>query len=307
MTTERSSPTLIYAAFAAIYLIWGTSFAATKFMVHDLPPLFAGGVRFILAGLLLVGFARLRGAALPEDAREWRHVAVMGLLHVVLSAGVNVLALRHVPSNQSALLNTSSALWIPLLGSLGVRGHPLTARVSVGLVLGATGVVLLMVPKGGLSLSHFGWQLIIIAACFCWALGTLYYRSVRSKTASLMFVGLQMLMGGSVLATTGAAMGDVARWQWTVQGLAGLAFLTIMSSCVAYTSFGYLMRHVTPARLSTYGYVNPAIAAVVGWLLLGERMSGVQIVGTAVILVGVVLVSLPAADAAAPTPVESTG
>lgn len=110
MTHERRRPLLIYASFAAIYLIWGTSFAATKVMVPDLPPILTGGIRFIVAGGLLAGFALARGATVSRDPRDWRQFAVMGLLHVVLFGGVNVLALQHVPSNQSALLNASSAL-----------------------------------------------------------------------------------------------------------------------------------------------------------------------------------------------------
>ena len=293
MTPPSARPRLLVPCFAAVYLIWGSAFAASKVVVHDLPPLLAGAIRFLIAGLGLGAVAAWRGARLPRAALEWRHFAVMGLLLIVLSSGLNALAIRYVPSNESALLNVSSAFWIPLLGTLGARGHRLTARASAGLLLGFAGVVMLMWPKGGFRLHNFGWQLTIIGACFAWALGTLYYRRIQSHTEPLMFTALEMLCGGAMLAVVSVTAGDPAHWHPTWPSIAGLVFLTVFSSGVAYTAFGYLMRHTTPARLATDAYVNPAVAALVGWALLGEALGGAQLAGTAVILMGVLLVSLP--------------
>ena len=293
MPVQRSSPLLLYTSFATLYLVWGSSYAVTKTMVTYLPPFLAAGARFIIAGLLLVLVASLRGAPLSRALREWRHFALMGLLQVVLSAGLNVVAMRHVPSNQSALLNASGALWIALFGAYGTRGYPLTARISCGLGLGFLGVALLLWPQASFALGNVGWQLLIIFACGSWALGTVYYRHVHSSTPTLMFVGLEMLTGGGLLALIGLGTDELPRWHPQGPSLAALGFLILFSSCFAYTAFGYLMRHTTPARLSTYAYVNPAIAAVVGWAWLGEQLSSIQLAGTAIILFGVVLVSLP--------------
>ena len=309
MTAARPSRLLLLTSFATVYVVWGSSFAATKFMVQVLPPFLAGGARFVVAGLLLALVALLRGQALPRAAREWRHIAAMGLAQVVLSSGLNVLAMRHVASNQSALLNASSALWIPLLGAVGARGHPLTLRVGAGIAIGCVGLGLLLWPKTGFAFADFGWQLVVVAACFAWALGTLYYRAIRTTTPMLMFMALDMLVGGLMLLALGFGVGEGPQWQYDAPGLAALAFLMLFSSCFAYTAFGYLMQHTTPVRLSTYAYINPAIAAVLGWLLLGERMTATQLAGTGVILLGVVIVSLPDAGgaAAATTPSEPTG
>ena len=308
MHADRSSPLLLYTSFATLYLVWGSSYAVTKTMVTYLPPFLAAGVRFTVAGTLLVLVARLRGAALPSLAREWRHFAVMGLLQVVLSAGMNVVAMRHVASSQSALLNASGALWIALFGAYGARGHPLNGLSAAGLGLGFVGVALLLWPKGGLSLANVGWQLLIIFACCSWALGTIYYRQVRTITPMLMFVGLEMLVGGGALTLVGVVSGELPDFHPQGPSLAALGFLILFSSCFAYTAFGYLMRRTTPARLSTYAYVNPAIAAVVGWAWLGERLSPVQLAGTAIILLGVVLVSLAdGSGGSESTPAESPG
>jgi drug/metabolite transporter (DMT)-like permease len=292
MTRARSS-LLLYGSFAAVYLIWGSSFAVTKIMVAALPPFLAGGSRFLCAGLLLIAIARWRGQRVPRGPGEWRHIGAMALLHGVLSTGVNVIAMLHVASNQSALLNASGALWITLLGTVGVRRHPLTAPVAAGVALGFFGVGTLLWPHGGFTLSHFGWQVVVLWASFSWALGTHYFRSIRSATPTLMFLALQLLASGTIMCAIGLLLGEASRWHADPRGLLALGYLVIFNSAVAYTAYGYLMNHTTPARLSTYAYVNPAIAALVGWLTLGETMSSVQIAGTAVILAGVVLVSLP--------------
>jgi len=306
MTADRPAKLLLIASFASVYLVWGSSFAATKLMVHELPPYLAGSARFTVAGLLLALVAMLIGQSAPRAPREWRHIAIMGLAQVVLSSGLNALAMRHVASNQAALLNASSALWIPLLGAVGIRRHPLTARVAAGIAIGCLGLALLLWPKDGFSFGAFGWQLVVVSACFAWALGTLYYRGIHTTTPMLMFIALEMLVGGVMLGVIGFGLGEGPRWHYDAPGLAALGFLMLFSSCFAYTAFGYLMHHTTPARLSTYAYVNPAIAAVLGWLLLGERMSATQLAGTGVILVGVVSVSLPDGPGTA-TPAEPTG
>jgi drug/metabolite transporter (DMT)-like permease len=308
MTSERPSKVLLIASFASVYLVWGSSFAATKLMVHELPPFLAGGARFTVAGLLLALVAMLIGQSAPRVAREWRHIAVMGLAQVVLSSGLNVLAMRHVASNQSALLNASSALWIPLVGAIGARGHPLTARVAAGIAIGFGGLALLLWPKGGFSFGDFGWQLVVVGACFAWALGTLYYRAIHTTTPMLMFIALEMLVGGAMLGTLGFGFGEGPHWHYDAPGLLALGFLMLFSSGLAYTAFGYLMVHTTPPQLSTYAYVNPVIAAAIGWWLLGERMNTTQLGGTAVILLGVVIVSLPdGGPARTAPPAEPTG
>ena len=182
MATSRGGSRLLLVCFALVYLIWGSAFAASKLVVHDLPPVLAGAVRFIIAGLGFAALAAWRGARLPREPIEWRHFAVMGFLLIVTSSGVNALAHRYLASNGSALLNGSSALFIPLLGVLGAHGHRLIPRAAAGLLLGFAGVAFRMGPKAGFSMANLGWQAAILGACFAWAPGTLYYRRIRSTT-----------------------------------------------------------------------------------------------------------------------------
>jgi drug/metabolite transporter (DMT)-like permease len=301
--TARSTP-LVLGAFAVLYLVWGSSFVATKIMVTDLPPLLAAGVRFVTAGVLLGLVAAALGARLPKGALEWRHVLVMGLLMVVVSNGINVVAMQYVASNQSALLNASAAFWIAILGMVGAQGHALPTRTRIGLALGFLGVALILWPRGGFSAANLGWQLAILVGCIGWAGATLYHRLVKPATPALMFTAMQMLLGGLLTTGLGLAAGDAAEWRFTMRGHLALLYLTLFSSCLAYTAFAYLLPRTTPARLGTYAYVNPVVAAIVGWLLLGETLSGAQLAGSAVIVLGVALVTLPQRSA---TPEEPTG
>jgi drug/metabolite transporter (DMT)-like permease len=301
--TPRSTP-LVLGAFAVLYLVWGSSFVATKIMVTDLPPLLAAGLRFTAAGLLLGLVAAALGARLPKVATEWRHALVMGVLMVVVSNGINNVAMQYVASNQSALLNATAAFWIAILGTVGSRGHALSTRTRIGLAIGFVGVALILWPRGGFSGSNLGWQLAILAGCIGWAGATLYHRLAKPTTPALLFTSMQMLLGGLLTTGIGLAAGDAAEWHFTVKGHLALLYLTLFSSCLAYTAFAYLLPRTTPARLGTYAYVNPAVAAVVGWLLLGETLSGAQLAGSAVIVLGVALVTLPQRSA---TPEEPTG
>jgi drug/metabolite transporter (DMT)-like permease len=302
--TAAGSRPLVLGAFAVLYLVWGSSFVATKIMVTDLPPLLAAGVRFTVAGVLLGTVAAALGARVPGDPREWRHALVMGLLMVVLSNGINNVAMQYVASNQSALLNASAAFWIALLGTVGGRGHALSPRTRAGLALGFLGVALVLWPRGGFSAANLAWQLAIVAGCLAWAGATLYHRMARPTTPTLMLTSMYMAVGGLLTTALGLAAGAAARWQFTWPGHAALLYLTLFSSCLAYAAFAYLMPRATPARLGTYAYVNPIVAAVIGWLMLGETLTGLQLVGSAVIIGGVALVSLPPRAAA---PEEPTG
>jgi drug/metabolite transporter (DMT)-like permease len=282
----------LYASLAAVYLIWGSAFAVSKFIASDLPPFLASALRFVGAGVLLVSIARWRGQKPPRTSREWRHVVVLGVLQMVLSAGVNLLAIRYVASNQSALLNASGALWIPILGALGRRGHPLTWRVSSGIALGFLGVATLLWPRSGFSFSHLGWQLTIVFACLAWGMGTIYFRRTRIETPMLMLTGLNMLAASVILGSLGVGFHEGPLWHWHASSLAAIAYMAIFSSCIGYTAFNYLARYTSPAVASTYAYVNPAIATLVGWLALGESLSATQLEAMVIVLLGVVLVSL---------------
>ncbi len=281
-------------ALGTIYLVWGSSFLFTKLAVSNLPPALFSGVRFVTAGILLALISRIwYGSPYPKHGIEWRHVIIAGFFMVFVSNGLNTWAMRYLASNQSALLNGTSAFWIAGLGVFGRRGHPLTRWAVLGMVIGFLGAALMLIPKEPLSTKSLLAQAGVLTACFSWSLGTLYYRSIDTNLSSLMFMGLQMLMGGLMLLTVGILHGDVAHWAPNTSGLTALFYLTFFSSCLAYTAYGWLSLNSTPALIGTYGYVNPAIAAFLGWRFLHEHLSATQLVGMVIIIVGVSILTLP--------------
>jgi drug/metabolite transporter (DMT)-like permease len=291
---ESRHSTKLILCLGTVYLVWGSSFLFTKIAVQNLPPALFAGIRFVTAGVLLAIVARTYGRSrLPERLIEWRHVTIAGFFMVFVSNGLNTWAMQYIPSNESALLNGTSAFWIAGLGVFGRRGHPLTRWAILGLVIGFIGAVLMLIPKGPVFSGGSLAQLGALTACASWSLGTLYYRSIDSQLSSMMFMALQMLMGGLMLLGLGLVRGDSMPWPPSALGIIALCYLTFLSSGLAYTAYGWLTMNTTPALISTYSYVNPAIAAVLGWLVLHEYLSSLQLIGMAVIIIGVCILTLP--------------
>lgn len=283
----------IIAAFAAIYLVWGSTFLVIRLGVRELPPfLFAGG-RFLLAGALLTVVAKALGERFPRGPREWRPLLMFSVLMITFSNGVSTYALQHVASNEAALLASSSALWIAALGAIGPKGHALTVRGSLGLLLGFVGVALIVWPRGATPSGHFVWQALLLVGSFSWAAGSILYRDVALPVGPVAFNAVMMLMGGTWLALAGVARGEPAAWRWHGGGLAAMAYLAVFGSAIAYTAYSWLLKRVPADRVGTFAYVNPAIAAVLGWVVLGEALGAAQVAGTIVVLLGVALVTLP--------------
>ena len=294
MRVDSRHSAKVMLALGTIYLVWGSSFLFTKLAVSNLPPALFSAIRFTTAGTLLALIARIwNGSAYPRHGIEWRHVIIAGFFMVFVSNGLNTWAMRYLASNQSALLNGTSAFWIAGLGVFGRRGHPLTRWAVVGMVIGFLGAALMLIPKEPLSTKSLLAQAGVLTACLSWSLGTLYYRSIDTELSSLMFMGMQMLMGGLMLLVVGIVHGDAAHWAPNASGLTALFYLTFFSSCLAYTAYGWLSLNSTPALIGTYGYVNPAIAAFLGWKFLHEHLSGTQLIGMVVIIVGVSILTLP--------------
>jgi drug/metabolite transporter (DMT)-like permease len=310
--------------FAIVYLVWGSTYLATKIGVHELPPFLFGAVRFIGSGLALWLFARALGrgpARVPPG--EWKHLVVVGFCTVLVSNGCNVWGVQWVPSNQAALLNVSASFWIVILGMYGRRAHAVSRRVGIGLAIGLAGTLLVLWPDArahvatqaagalgasigtsasaarGASSSPLFASLVILLGCVGWAAGTIYMRNVRTSLDVLSFTGLQMLCGGLMMLVPALLGGEVALWRWTAPGMAALAYMMVFSSLLAYTAYAWLSVNTTPAQVGTYGFVNPAIATLLGWFALGETLSPARAVGMVVILAGVVLVNWPARAAVA--------
>lgn len=293
MHDPRRSAKLV-VCLSTVYLVWGSSFLCTKIAVSNLPIALFSAIRFLTAGAVLALVARLwRGDAWPSRLIDWRHVLIAGFFMVFASNGGNAWAMQYIPSNESALLNSTTAFWIAGLGVFGRRGHPLTRWSLLGLSTGLLGTALMLIPNSELQRSSLWAEAGVLGACFAFSLGTLYYRSIDTGVGSLMFMAMQLCFGGLMLLGIALLHGDVARWTFNVPGLIAMAYLTFASSCLAFTAYGWLTRNTTPTVIGTYSYVNPAIAAVLGWLFLHEHLSRIQLIGMVIIIVGVSILTLP--------------
>jgi drug/metabolite transporter (DMT)-like permease len=295
----RAHRRMLVLCLAAVYIVWGTSYVATRVGVLNLPPLLFGGVRFLIAGMGLTAIAVWRGFRPAMLAGQWRHLLVLSVLGIALSNGLQIWAMQWVQANTSALLNASCALWIVLFGLTGRRAHHPGTRTVAGLVIGFVGTALLVWPAGGATAVNAPLvpQLMILGSCIVWSLGTIYMRNHALDRDLFALLGVQMLLGGVWLTVAGLAHGEAARWHWSPAGAFAVAYLVVASSGLAYMAYAWLARHATPAQTGTYSYVNPALTALSGYLLLGERLSALQGVGAAVILAGVLMINLPERNA----------
>ncbi len=285
----------IVLAFLTLYLVWGSTYLAIRVGVHDLPPALFAGVRFVISGVLLYAVARWNGQTLPGTLREWRLVTIMGILLLAGGNGLVVAGEQWVPSNQAALLVATTALWLAALGTLGAKGEALSRYTLVGLGVGFAGAALLLWPHdASFSFSHLGGQLLILLAALLWSVGSIYGKRQSHTTPPLMSAAMQMLLGGLFLCAIGWLLGEPGDWVWTWRGMGALSYLIVFGS-LGFAAYIWLLHTVTPAQLGTYAYINPAVAVLLGGWLLDETLSGTQLVGMAIILVGVITVSLAAA------------
>jgi len=287
-------------AFAAVYVVWGSTYLAIRVLVEHLPAALSAGIRFLVAGTVMLIYAMLRGGALPKTRREWLSVAFTGITMLVCGNGLVTWAEKWVESNQAALIIATSALWMAGLGTLGAKGERLGLLTLAGLFAGFAGVALLV--GGGLHAhsAPISAYMALLAAPIFWAVGSVHAKRHPVAITSATSAALQMLIAGVGLTSIGLALGEAPQMHWEPRGLLALLYLIVFGSCIAYGAFFYLVHEVSPAVLGTYAYINPAIAVVLGWWMLDEHLGPTQIVGTAVILLGVALVTLGSAWKKAP-------
>lgn len=287
----QNSRLRLVLAFAIVYVVWGSTYLAIRIGVADMPPAFVAGFRNTLAGAALMLFAWWRTGMAPWRSPDWAIAVPVGLTMIALANGFTTWGEVWVPSNQAALISVCSALWTAWFGTFGARGHSLSGRAKAGLAIGFIGAMLLFVPGHGFSFEHLGAQCLILIATLSWAGGAMWGRAKNPTSPPLMLASMQMLTGGLVLLAAGFATGQAAQLHWNLGGVGAVVYLAVFGSCMAYTTYIWLIREVTPDKLATIAYINPLVAVVLGWLVLGETLNQFQVIGMAVLLSGVVLIN----------------
>lgn len=283
----------LLSAFAALYLIWGSTYLAIRFAIETLPPLLMAAVRFLVAGTLLYAWGRGRGAPRPT-ASQWRDAAVVGGLLFVGGNGAVVVSQQWVPSGLVALLVASVPLWMVVVDWLwGSRAHP-GGRAGVGLVMGFLGVGLLAGAPGVGGTRELLGAALVVAGSFAWAAGSIYARQADMPPRPRLWVGMQMLAGGALLIPLSALTGEFARFDpgaVSMKSLLALAYLVVFGALIAFSAYIWLLGVSTPARVATYAYVNPVVALFLGWALAGEPLGARSLVAASIIIASVVVIT----------------
>ncbi len=288
---ERKEALKAYGAWLSVCFFWGTTYLAIRIGVQSLPPALFAGIRWLIAGILFLGILRFRGIALPKQG-EWLNLAVVGVLLLVVANGCVVWAEQWVPSGLTALIVATLPFWVAGFEAMLPSGAGLTARKSLGIVIGFSGLFLLFYPdlKGAFDRAYLSGVLVLFFAPFSWAAGSLWSKYRPVKCDPLMAAAAQMLVAGIVLVAVGLAAGEYRRLQFTPAGLGAMAYLIVFGSMVGYGSYIYSLTKLPAAKVSLFAYVNPVIAVILGWMILDERLDVVVWMATALILSGVLTV-----------------
>jgi drug/metabolite transporter (DMT)-like permease len=291
------SRALIILAFAAIYVLWGSTYLAIRYAIDTLPPFLMAATRFLIAGSILFVWAAVSGERIRHALSQWPKALLLGAMLLLAGNGGVTWAEKYIATGLAALLVASEPLWVVML-NWGITRHRPNAKVLLGVFIGLAGVALLVGGDFGkadasskMSLVSAG---VVLLAGFSWAAGSVYANHRPIKAPTSIASGMQMLGGGLLLLLLAVVAGDVqrlnlAKASWVSIG--ALCYLIVFGSLVAFTAYSWLLRNVTPARAATYAYVNPVVAVLLGWSLAGERLTLRMLLAAAIIIGSVVLIT----------------
>lgn len=277
-----------YLAWVAICIIWGTTYLAIRIGVKDFPPVLFAGLRWLIAGPILIVILKLRGYKLPEK-KEIKHLALVGILLLGCGNGLVVFAEQWVPSGLTALLISTEPFWIVGLESLLPEGPKLNFKIVLGVLLGLAGVALIF----GVDLDtlfnpqYLTGILALLFGVFCWSSGTLYSKYKKVTVHPIMGAAFQMAIAGIVLSVLGLSIGEAPALHFTQSGVLAFMYLLVFGSFIAYGSYIYAVANLPVSFVSTYAYINPIIALFLGWLVLDEHLDYNILIAAIIILIGV--------------------
>ena len=290
---KSQSPLLIILAFFSIYIIWGSTYLLNKIAVNELPPFMLASIRFIVAGILIFIIARIMGKSIAISWRQLRNTTIAGFLFLTFGNGVVVWALKFVDSGFAALEISAQPLIILLLMRV-LQGKKIQMMSVVGVILGIIGIYLLVSQKEILSQENSVMGMLMIFACMLsWGYGSLFVGKADLPRNYFVNTGYQMLIGGMMMVITSLLLGE--KWsyptEWSVPVQYSMLLLIVFGSIVAFTSFNYLLKVVSPEKVATSTFVNPIIAMILGWYFLEEQITLQSIIAAVILLTGVYFIN----------------
>ena len=282
-------------AFAVIYFVWGSTFLAIRVGVHEVPPFLLAALRFIVAGTVLYAWMMLQGEKAP-NRREWLSVGVLAVLIFVIDYGLLFWAEQRVASGVAAVMMATIPVFMALSEIIFLGTQKITTRLVVASLVGIAGVMVLVSRSlnfGGAPIDRLG-AIALIVASISWSISSALTRKLPLPKSKVMSSGAQMLTGGLMLAVTAAALGEFRGFrpsQVSSGAWLSLLYLIVAGSIIAFTAYVWLIHHESPTKVGTYAYVNPVVAVVIGYFLGGEALGARTIMGTACVLVSVIVIT----------------
>jgi len=285
---------MVFLAFGLVYLFWGSTYLAIDIAVQTIPPALMCGLRFIVAGIIMLAVCAATGRKILYSPRQILLAAIVGLL--LLMGGNLTLSYAElvVSSGLSALIIAITPLWFLVLDSLLLGDHHISRRGKAGLVLGILGLFVLVWPQlhgGSLGRREFLASISLIAGSFSWALGSVLSKRWQSGMDVFSATGWQVTAAGAGNLVFALFNGDLAHVTWTSRSLGAVCYLVVCGSWIGYTAYIWLLEHVPTSKVSTYAYVNPVVAVFLGWLILHERVDRFILAGSAIVVLSVILVT----------------
>jgi len=288
----------IVLAFAAVYLIWGSTYLAILFAIETLPPLLMIGSRFLVAGIILYIVVRARDAAKPTR-EQWLHASLIGVMLLTCGTGVVVWAEERVASGIAALLVSVVPLWMVLIDWLRPRGVRPSRWVIAGVIVGLAGLWILADPLAEGGNGNLVVEAFLMLASFSWAAGSVYAKHAPLPESKFLTTAIEMLAGGTVLILAGLVTGELSAFHpaaVSTKSWMALLYLIVFGSLIAFSAYVWLVHAVSPALLSTYAFVNPVVAVFLGWALASEPITVRTLVAAAIIIGGVALITIGRRD-----------
>lgn len=290
---KLSSKALIIIAFFAIYVIWGSTYLLNKISVTELPPFFLSGIRFLIASILIFSIAKASKLSLKITKKQLVNSSFVGFLFIVYGNGVFVWALKYVDSGFGALLASTQPLFVLLLMRL-IDNKKMKPKSIIGIGLGIVGMYLLVSQQELVTNQDTLLGVFMIFTCvFGWSYGSVFVAKADMPKNYFVSTGYQMLIAGSILLFASVSFGEVwtSPLHWSTDVQLSMLGLIIFGSIGAFTAFNYLLKQVSPEKVATSAYINPIIAMLLGWYVLGETLSGQSIIAAAVLLTGVYFIT----------------